>query len=133
MSVQRYWVFGLPGETVASALRSIELMRDWIARELVDAVHITVAVPYPGRPLGENPGAYGVRIVDRNFDNYWDGERRPRHRAAGHRAPGPDSRAPLHVLAARLRHGRRRVRETLYKTHGRQRSREQPRQGDGRQ
>lgn len=73
MSVQTYWVFGLPGETVASALRSVELMRDWIARELVDAVHITVAVPYPGTPLGENPGAYGVRIVDRNFDNYWTG------------------------------------------------------------
>jgi hypothetical protein len=41
MSVQTYWVFGLPGETVATAMRSIELMRDWIARELVDAVHIT--------------------------------------------------------------------------------------------
>ena len=73
MSVQTYWVFGLPGETVASALRSIELMRDWIARELVDAVHITMAVPYPGTPLGENPAAYGIRIVDQNFDNYWTG------------------------------------------------------------
>ncbi len=73
MSVQTYWVFGLPGETVDSAMRSVELMRDWIARELVDAVHITVAVPYPGTPLGENPAAYGVRIIDRNFDNYWTG------------------------------------------------------------
>ena len=73
MSVQTYWVFGLPGETVASAMRSVELMRDWIARELVDAVHITMAVPYPGTPLGENPSAYGVRIIDRNFDNYWTG------------------------------------------------------------
>ena len=71
MSVQTYWVFGLPGETVATAMRSVELMRDWIARELVDAVHITMAVPYPGTPLGENPAAYGIRIVDRNFDNYW--------------------------------------------------------------
>lgn len=73
MTVQTYWVFGLPGETVASALRSVELMRDWIARELIDAVHITVAVPYPGTPLGENPAAYGIRIIDRNFDNYWTG------------------------------------------------------------
>jgi radical SAM superfamily enzyme YgiQ (UPF0313 family) len=71
MTVQTYWVFGLPGETVASALRSVELMRDWIARELIDAVHITMAVPYPGTPLGENPAAYGIRIIDRNFDNYW--------------------------------------------------------------
>lgn len=71
MSVQTYWVFGLPGETVATAMRSIELMRDWIARELVDAVHITMAVPYPGTPMGENPAAYGIQIVDRNFDNYW--------------------------------------------------------------
>jgi anaerobic magnesium-protoporphyrin IX monomethyl ester cyclase len=70
LSVQTYWVFGLPGETVATAMRSIELMRDWIARELIDAVHITMAVPYPGTPLGENPAAYGIRIVDRNFDNY---------------------------------------------------------------
>lgn len=73
MTVQTYWVFGLPGETVASALRSVELMREWISRELIDAVHITVAVPYPGTPMGENPGAYGIRIVDRNFDNYWTG------------------------------------------------------------
>lgn len=73
MTVQTYWVFGLPGETVASALRSVELMRGWIARELIDAVHITVAVPYPGTPLGENPAAYGIRITDKNFDNYWTG------------------------------------------------------------
>jgi hypothetical protein len=71
MSVQTYWVFGLPGETFATAMRSVELMRDWIRRELIDAVHITMAVPYPGTPLGENPAAYGVRIVDTNFDNYW--------------------------------------------------------------
>lgn len=71
MSVQTYWVFGLPGETVATAMRSIELMREWIRRELVDAVHITMAVPYPGTPLGENPAAYGVRIADKNYDNYW--------------------------------------------------------------
>jgi radical SAM superfamily enzyme YgiQ (UPF0313 family) len=71
MSVQTYWVFGLPGETVATAMRSIEVMRDWIRRELIDAVHITMAVPYPGTPLGESPAAYGIRIVDRNFDNYW--------------------------------------------------------------
>lgn len=71
MSVQTYWVFGLPGETVATAMRSIELMRQWIRRELVDAVHITMAVPYPGTPLGENPAAYGVRIADKNYDNYW--------------------------------------------------------------
>ena len=71
MSVQTYWVFGLPGETIATAMRSIELMREWIRHELVNAVHITMAVPYPGTPLGENPGAYGIRIADKNYDNYW--------------------------------------------------------------
>lgn len=71
MSVQTYWVFGLPGETFATAMRSVEQMRDWIRRELIDAVHITMAVPYPGTPMGENPAAYGIRIIDRNFDNYW--------------------------------------------------------------
>jgi len=71
MSVQTYWVFGLPGETVATAMHSIELMGEWIRRELIDAVHITMAVPYPGTPLGENPAAYGIRIADKNYDNYW--------------------------------------------------------------
>jgi radical SAM superfamily enzyme YgiQ (UPF0313 family) len=73
MSVQTYWVYGLPGETFETSIRSIELMRSWIRRELMDAVHITVAVPYPGTPLYEDPQSLGVRIVDRNFDNYWTG------------------------------------------------------------
>ncbi len=73
MSVQTYWVFGLPGETFESSMKSIELMRSWIRRERLDAVHITVAVPYPGTPLYEDPQSLGVRIVDHNFDNYWTG------------------------------------------------------------
>lgn len=70
ISVQTYWVFGLPGETFDSAMNSISLMRELIHEELVDACHITVATPYPGTPLYSNPDAYGIRIVDDNFDNY---------------------------------------------------------------
>ncbi|MEV4278655.1 B12-binding domain-containing radical SAM protein [Actinoplanes xinjiangensis] len=73
ISVQTYWVFGLPGETIKSSLKSIELLREWIGKELIDAVHITVAVPYPGTPLFDDPESLGVRIVDRDFDNYWSG------------------------------------------------------------
>jgi anaerobic magnesium-protoporphyrin IX monomethyl ester cyclase len=73
ISVQTYWVFGLPGETYFTAMASIDVMRRWIREELIDAVHITVAVPYPGTPLFENPEAYGIRIVDDNYDNYWTG------------------------------------------------------------
>lgn len=70
ISVQTYWVFGLPGETFESAMNSIDLMRELIREELVDACHITVATPYPGTPLYSNPDAYGIRIVDDNFDHY---------------------------------------------------------------
>lgn len=70
ISVQTYRVFGLPGETLDSGLHTVELMRELVREELVDACHITVATPYPGTPLYENPEAYGVRIVDDNFDNY---------------------------------------------------------------
>jgi len=71
MSVQTYWVFGLPGETIESATTSISMLREWIRAELIDAVHITMAVPYPGTPLYENPDAYGISIIDDDFDNYW--------------------------------------------------------------
>jgi hypothetical protein len=51
-------------------MNSIGLMRELIREELVDACHITVATPYPGTPLNSNPAAYGLRIVDHDFDNY---------------------------------------------------------------
>lgn len=70
ISVQTYWVFGLPGESYDSAMMTIELMRELVREGLVDSCHITVATPYPGTPLYENPEAYGIRIVDRDFDNY---------------------------------------------------------------
>lgn len=70
ISVQTYWVFGLPGETLDSGLHTVEVMRGLVSDELVDACHITVATPYPGTPLYENPQAYGIRIVDNDFDNY---------------------------------------------------------------
>lgn len=71
ISVQTYWVLGLPNESYDSAMKTIELMSRFVHEELTDITHITVAQPYPGTPLYENPEAHGIRIVDHNFDNYW--------------------------------------------------------------
>lgn len=71
ISVQTYWILGLPEETFESAMETIELLRQFIQDELTDVVHISVAVPYPGTPFFEEPEQFGYRIVDRNFDNFW--------------------------------------------------------------
>jgi len=70
MLVQGYFVIGLPGETVTSAFKTIDLMDELMREGLVDVTHISVAVLYPGTSMFANPKKYGYILVSRNFEEF---------------------------------------------------------------
>jgi radical SAM superfamily enzyme YgiQ (UPF0313 family) len=70
LSVQTYWMFGLPGETYESAFDTIRTIDAFFREDLTDMTHIAITVPYPGTSLYEDPEAYDVRIVTRDFSKY---------------------------------------------------------------
>jgi anaerobic magnesium-protoporphyrin IX monomethyl ester cyclase len=72
VSVQTYWLIGMGTETVESAKNRVESICYFISQELTDAVHISVAVPFPGTPIWNDPTKYGYKgIIHENFGDYW--------------------------------------------------------------
>jgi anaerobic magnesium-protoporphyrin IX monomethyl ester cyclase len=70
VSVQTYWMFGLPGETYESAFDTIRAIDAFFVEDLTDLTHIAITVPYPGTSLYEDPEAYNIRIVTHDFSKY---------------------------------------------------------------
>lgn len=68
-----FWVFGLPGETHDSAHRTIKLLRSLLDESLVDYTHCTVLVPYPGTQIFDNPEKFKVKILSKDYNDYWMG------------------------------------------------------------
>lgn len=71
ISVQTYWLIGMGGETVESALNRVEEICYFIQNELADATHISVAVPFPGTQIWDSPEEYGYEILHKRFGDYW--------------------------------------------------------------
>ena len=69
IALQGYFIMGLPNETRASALRTIDYMESLLSYNMT-YTHISVCTPFPGTDLYKNPDNYGIKIVDFNFDNY---------------------------------------------------------------
>jgi len=70
LSVQSYWIVGLPGETVDTAMTTIKMMEYMLAEGMIDVTHISVLVPYPGTSLHAMPNEEGIRIVSHQYDQY---------------------------------------------------------------
>lgn len=67
--VKGFFIIGLPGETEQSAKKTIEFADKMRERGLSSADFYALT-PFPGSPIWDNPGQYGIKILDRNFDNY---------------------------------------------------------------
>lgn len=67
MKVLGWFIVGFPGETWDSVKRTVEL----IERANFDKVVVYPLIPYPGTAVGDNPDAYGIRIVDRHYSHYF--------------------------------------------------------------
>lgn len=68
LSVLTYWMIGGPGETYASARRSMDSIVSLFKDGLTDLADYYICVPYPGTDLFADPAKYDIQIVDRGTD-----------------------------------------------------------------
>lgn len=67
ISTKAFFVFGLPGENEESVK---ETMR-FIEEADPDQCNVYTFVPYPGTDIWNNPDKYGIKIINRDFRNYY--------------------------------------------------------------
>lgn len=70
ISVQAYFVVGLPGETEDSFMLTRNFLDDLHLEPGNDRVNFFAATPYPGTDLYEQPAQFGIRILHENWDLY---------------------------------------------------------------
>lgn len=70
MEVQGYFIIGLPGEGLGSAIKTIKSIDFLTLEGYVDITHIAVLVPYPGTPIYEKTEAYDMEIISQDFSKY---------------------------------------------------------------
>lgn len=64
--VDAFFIFNVPGEDEETMERTYNL----IQRVPISAIEINLLTPYPGTTLWDDPGRFGMKIVEKNFDYY---------------------------------------------------------------
>ncbi|MFX1451927.1 MAG: B12-binding domain-containing radical SAM protein [Promethearchaeota archaeon] len=73
LSVQAYFIIGLPGETQKSFKKTKDFINSLNLEPGIDRINFFIATPYPGSDLYQNQKKYGIKIIERNFE-IWDCE-----------------------------------------------------------
>lgn len=68
MCAKVYLISGLPGETE----RSVEQTYSFMERAKPNKWTLSQFTPYPGCAIWKAPEAFGVKIIDKDFVNYWN-------------------------------------------------------------
>jgi len=68
MRAKVYWMVALPGET----WKTIELNKQFMYETKPDKWTLSTFTPYPGCDIWRNPEKYLVRILSKNFNDYWN-------------------------------------------------------------
>ena len=71
LSTQGYWIIGLPYDTVDSVKQTQATILEYLESGIVTVPHITILVPYPNTDLEKNEGTNGIRIINKNYRDYW--------------------------------------------------------------
>ena len=66
--VKAYLMIGNPGES----RETVEETKKFIAEADPDQFTLFTFVPLPGCDIWKNPGKYGIKIIDRNFEQYFN-------------------------------------------------------------
>lgn len=82
INIHCYFLVGLPGETKETAEFTINEMCSLLESGLVDFVEYRIAVPFPGAPMYDNAKAFGVKILQKNWELY-RGENLPQYELNG--------------------------------------------------
>lgn len=67
ISSRTFFIIGFPGETG----ESLEKTRQFIERSDPDQILASNFIPYPGTPVGDNPGFYGITRMSKDFDQFY--------------------------------------------------------------
>ena len=70
MLVHAYLMYGLPGETIADTVESLERVRQLFERDLLQSAFWHKFVVTAHSPIGLSPDTYGIRIVGPRFDGF---------------------------------------------------------------
>ncbi|MHA1300728.1 MAG: B12-binding domain-containing radical SAM protein [Candidatus Helarchaeota archaeon] len=73
LSIQAYFIIGLPGETKNTFEKTKEFINSLGLEPGIDRVNFFVATPYPGSDLYQNQEKFGISIIERNWE-LWDCE-----------------------------------------------------------
>jgi len=65
-----FMVNGFPNQTLDDMRRSIELVCEWIAQDLLQASYLFGLVPYPGSEMYHRPEKFGMKLHHHNFKLY---------------------------------------------------------------
>lgn len=66
-----YFMLGMPGEDAESVGQTTDFVMHLLEIELLDSVHLSIPVPYPGTPWYHSPEKYGLEILHHEFSRYW--------------------------------------------------------------
>lgn len=67
---QVYWCFGLPDDSHAASMNRIRDIEYLVSLGLIDSIHLSYLMPYPGTPYGDQPNRFGL-TVHRTFDEHF--------------------------------------------------------------
>jgi len=70
LNTHAYWMLGLPGENVASAIRTINMMLELAEKGFVDTWEYKVYIPYPGTSIYTYPESYNIKILTHDYRSY---------------------------------------------------------------
>ena len=68
--VNGYWMFGYPGETYDTGIKSLEALNYLLRKRLLFDANISIFTPLPGIEIYEHPEKYGVKILTKSYDEF---------------------------------------------------------------
>lgn len=67
---QSYWMFGLPLDSLEASAKRIRDMCWFVENRLMDTMHISFLVPYPGTPFFDDADSYGLSVDGTRYHEF---------------------------------------------------------------
>ena len=68
LRVKTYFIAGLPGETD----ETVSINKEFVKQTQVDKWTLSTFCPYPGCPIYNSPGKYGIEITNFDYSKWWN-------------------------------------------------------------
>ncbi|QTA86305.1 B12-binding domain-containing radical SAM protein [Desulfonema magnum] len=71
LDVRTYWIIGHPGDNLAEAEYSLELLQYLLNEDLIQEASVDMFSPVPGTRFFEQPGKYGIEILLEDWSEWF--------------------------------------------------------------